>query len=88
MAMRYLLPLLFLAGCSKGPQPNYETSYVDVTTLNECTSQETSSKTYVHFEADNGDVLFVATKGKDMCLKRKIKPRISHKPCRGSTCVR
>jgi hypothetical protein len=72
--MRYLLLALLLTGCSLevSSQPSYKTSTLDVNTLPECPlSIVKSYHKYITFTADNGDVLYSATHGRYMCLKRK-----------------
>jgi hypothetical protein len=71
--MKYFWLCLLLTGCSlEISSKPYATSTVDVNTLPECPSSVVKSKnTYVTFQGDNGDVLFVATHGNFMCLKRK-----------------
>jgi hypothetical protein len=78
--MKYLTALtLILSACSTEREPIslpelHAMYYVDVTTLPECSASILKLKGgFCTFQLDNGDVLYSASKGGAMCLKRKIR---------------
>jgi hypothetical protein len=81
--MKYLLIALILFGCSKN-DPTYKTNTVNITHLLECSEKTINSNNgYVTFQADTGEVLFVATTGRYMCLQRKPRRGPQKRPHHG-----